>query len=133
MKGRIFYVYTLCFPDGLVFYVGKGVGKRIHNHESEARSGVQSKKCDIIRSIWANGEQIIKNIVFETYNESEAYEEERRQISLFGRDTVANRTNGGGGSKVLTAEEDYSQLLCECKMCRQMPQIAEWLVAQRDV
>lgn len=39
-----FYVYTLAYPDSKVFYVGKGTGKRIDDHEREARKGVQSYK-----------------------------------------------------------------------------------------
>ena len=33
-----FYVYTLAYPDGKVFYVGKGSGYRIDQHEMEART-----------------------------------------------------------------------------------------------
>src|SRR5260221_10494808 len=50
-----YYVYTLSKPDGTIFYVGKGRGNRILQHENEARRGVKSTKCDIIREIWANG------------------------------------------------------------------------------
>lgn len=45
------YVYIYAYPDGRVFYVGKGKGNRILDHEAEARKGINSRKCDIIRSI----------------------------------------------------------------------------------
>ena len=31
-----YYVYTLAYPYGEVFYVGKGIGDRLHRHEYEA-------------------------------------------------------------------------------------------------
>jgi len=32
------YVYVLCRANGTPFYVGKGVGRRVFSHESEART-----------------------------------------------------------------------------------------------
>ena len=56
-----FYTYELV--DSLtdeVFYVGKGTKARMDMHEWETRKGVQSTKCEKIRSIWASGGHIIK-------------------------------------------------------------------------
>jgi hypothetical protein len=69
-----YYVYTLAYPTGKIFYVGKGTGDRIHQHEYEAaRLGKASsyyysnaEKHAVIREIWAKGEQVKKEIVFET-------------------------------------------------------------------
>ena len=43
-----YYVYTLAYPDGTVFYVGKGSGNRIQHHEQEALRGHDCPKCDLI-------------------------------------------------------------------------------------
>lgn len=87
-----FYVYTHAYPDNFInaegldvsnaiFYVGKGTGDRIFGHETEARSGVVTKKCDVIREIWAQGREVVKAIVFETDDEQEAYKVERILIN----------------------------------------------------
>ncbi len=95
-----FYVYTLAYPDGNVFYVGKGSVKsrkslrdRIEDHEVEARQGVQSPKCDIIRKIWAQGLEIQKPIVYETDSEEEVLRYEYALITLMSGN--GNLTNYG--------------------------------------
>lgn len=132
MSKRKFYVYLLCRPDNSVFYVGKGRDYRIDRHEVEARSGVQSPKCDVIREVWQSGGQIIKKKIFETDNEAEEYAEEVRQVSIHNFENLTNRTNGGGGVKALTFEEDIEQTICNCRFCAQTPEIAEYLAYQRD-
>lgn len=67
-----YYVYTLAYPDGRVFYVGKGSSNRVHMHEIEAKRGYHAKRHEIIRSIWENGGEVLKQIVFETNNERDA-------------------------------------------------------------
>src|SRR5690349_1278384 len=61
-----FYVYILSRPDGRPFYVGKGSGRRIFDHDSEARSGHQCHKCNVIRKIWQQGGQVQRHTVFTT-------------------------------------------------------------------
>jgi hypothetical protein len=70
------YVYALAYPDGRIFYVGKGTGDRILEHEAEARKGGTSRKCEIIREIWARGERVekAKLAFFNTADEALAYE-----------------------------------------------------------
>jgi hypothetical protein len=75
------YVYTLAYPDGRVFYVGKGTGNRIDEHEGEARNGAQSDKCDIIRAIWAQGGEVVKARVAYFPNDAEALQYEHYLIS----------------------------------------------------
>ena len=62
-----YYVYTLAYPNGEVFYVGKGVGNRMYHHEVEAASTARvayrnRKKLEVIREVWASGGQVQKSI-----------------------------------------------------------------------
>jgi hypothetical protein len=98
------YVYTLSYPEsmgGRVFYVGKGKRYRMHHHEWEAKQSDDSRhirnpyKNNVIRKIWANGEQVVKKILayFETHEEACMYE-----IALiFFMDGLTNLTDGGDG------------------------------------
>lgn len=89
-----FYVYTYAYPDGTVFYVGKGRGTRILRHETEARNGVQSTKCEIIRSIWQKGEQVVKKKVAENLLHKEALELESQLILEYGLADLVNKLPG---------------------------------------
>lgn len=95
------YVYTHAYPDGTVFYVGKGTGDRIYQHVSEARRGVDSLKCEIIRSILAKGEKVLREKVAEFDNEQDAFIYEWGLINLiYGYDNLANVCEGGNGGVV---------------------------------
>jgi hypothetical protein len=95
------YVYELIDPrNGEVFYVGKGKGNRIDDHEWEAKTGHPSYKCNKIRSIWDDGHQIIKQKVAEFWDEDAAYEHEEDRIVSIGLDNLTNIT--GGGRRKLT-------------------------------
>lgn len=92
MIQSLYYVYTLADPrDGAVFYVGKGKGDRIKEHEKEARRGVSSPKCNKINEILTAGLQVDERIVARFDNEQEAYAHESLLIAQFG----ACLTNGG--------------------------------------
>src|SRR5712691_11592371 len=99
-----FYVYTLAYPNGEVFYVGKGTGDRLHQHEYEAaRSGKEAsyyynnpEKHAIIRGIWARGEQVKKEILFETDSELDAYAYEWAIINMVHKGSgLANKSTSG--------------------------------------
>jgi uncharacterized ParB-like nuclease family protein len=92
-SSKLFYVYLLLRPDGRVFYVGKGSGNRVHAHEKEARKGCNCYKCNVIRKIWADGNQVIRNIIFQTTKEEEAYQEEARLIEQL-KSTLTNSAPG---------------------------------------
>lgn len=97
-KQKKFYVYTLGYPNGDIFYVGKGTGIRIDSHEREARRGKQSYKCNVIRKIWSEGGQVVKTIMFWTENEDEAYQYEIILIeALGGVEALTNLASGGKG------------------------------------
>ncbi len=95
MRGR-FYVYELVDPrDGAVFYVGKGCGARLHQHEREARRGVDHPKNDRIREIWGAGFQVEKRVVRWFRTEAAAFECERKTISRYGQAALCNVHSGG--------------------------------------
>jgi hypothetical protein len=79
-----YYVYALAYPDERIFYVGKGQGNRIDKHEMEARQGVQSVKCDIIRGIWAEGKEVVKRKLAFFDSENDALRHEISLISSLG-------------------------------------------------
>lgn len=91
-----FYVYTLTDPrDGEVFYVGKGSGHRIDDHEAEARKGVHSRKCRRIRDIWDDGHKVQKAIASWHEDENAALSVEQMLIAKIGLDNLTNVLPGG--------------------------------------
>lgn len=89
-KPQTWYVYTYSFPDDTVFYVGKGTGNRINNHEDEAVRGCDCRKCITIREIWASGMPIKKRIVFETLIEKDALVREEELIQEYSSEHLTN-------------------------------------------
>jgi len=87
---KTWYVYTYAFPDGTVFYVGKGNHARIDDHEREARNGCDCDKCRIIRQIWKSGHPVQKRIVFETFVEAEALVQEHSLIERYAGPQLTN-------------------------------------------
>lgn len=58
-----FYVYILRRPDGQPFYVGKGINRRVFDHEAEARLShpigeSNPFKCNVIRKIIREGGEV---------------------------------------------------------------------------
>jgi hypothetical protein len=106
----MYYVYTLAYPDGRVFYIGKGTGDRIERHEQEARGNARERnpfKCNVIRKIWADGGQVVKTILAYFDTEQDAHMYEIALISLM--DGLTNLTNGGEGISGLIHSEDARQ------------------------
>jgi hypothetical protein len=91
----LWYVYHLCYPIGRPFYVGKGIGSRMYQHEKEALGGVESYKCRVIRRIKSKGQQICYRVVFITPDEKEAYEYEVLEIARIGLNRLTNVNPGG--------------------------------------
>lgn len=105
---RRHYVYTLSYPDGRVFYVGKGRGDRILDHEAQAKRGVKSEKCDIIRDIWRQGGEVVKRKVafFESDEEAQVYEQALIS-SLGGLTNIAPGSSRIKAVKVSSADRAY--------------------------
>lgn len=78
---RPWYVYYHAYPDGRKFYIGKGTGKRLFDHEAEARTDCECEKCQVIRGIWASGGFVQKGFLFETFDETEALQWEKKEIA----------------------------------------------------
>lgn len=93
-----YYVYTLCYPDGTVFYVGKGQGNRIDRHEYEAKRVplIKTHKCNVIRKVWASGGHVVKKKLAHFHTEEDAYIYEIALI--FFMNGLTNITNGGKGA-----------------------------------
>lgn len=93
-QGKRFYVYLLCKPSGKPFYVGKGTRNRVDMHEREAQGGCGCHKCRTIRKIQRQGKQIVKQIIFETDNEIQAYKYESDLIDTIGLCFLTNQKPG---------------------------------------
>jgi hypothetical protein len=92
-----YYVYTLAYPDGTVFYVGKGKNDRLKQHVTEAKRGVRSPKCDVIRQILSKGGRVKTEVVQSGLTNEEAINLEIQLIQQYGRANLTNRTNGARG------------------------------------
>ena len=91
IQGR-FYVYELIRPDGHTFYVGKGMKRRVFEHEAEARRNhpigeANPFKCNVIRKIVREGGRITYRIdaVFDQENEIHCLEREAALIEKYKR------------------------------------------------
>lgn len=89
---RVHYVYLLRMPDGEAkfggfgtpFYVGIGQGMRLFAHEEEARNPASGgAKVETIRSIWANGGEVVRTI--DSIHAVEPWDREEELINSIGR------------------------------------------------
>lgn len=77
-----YYVYALCKPNGDVFYIGKGKGKRINHHFQEYHlKRSNSRKNKTIRKY---GNSVKREILCYFDTEDRAYEYEEWLISYYG-------------------------------------------------
>jgi hypothetical protein len=89
-----YYVYALTNPiTNVVFYIGKGSGKRYAVHLNEKKSNTENKKkYAVIKHLKNKGLTPDIKIISYFENESEAYDLEKRLIQFFGRQGLD--TNG---------------------------------------
>lgn len=86
MSEQPHYVYVLCRPDGIPFYVGKGVRLRALQHEADARTTrTLTHKLNVIRSLHARGFNVAYRIDSSFDDEPTALARERALIAQIGR------------------------------------------------
>lgn len=96
---KTYYVYKLIDPrDNKVFYVGKGKGRRMHEHEMPSNLKKLHPKCDIIKAIHAASLKVVKEIAKDSLTNDQAYRLEMKLIKELGRGNLTNRTDGGAGA-----------------------------------
>jgi hypothetical protein len=92
------------WPDGHPFYVGKGLGQRVLEHEAEARNTTRlTHKLNVIRSLFRNNLPIHYRLDSFFDDEMEALARERLLIQTIGRHDLGtgpltNQTDGGEGT-----------------------------------
>lgn len=94
----IWYVYELIDPvNGATFYVGKGKGARVDQHEKDAAKSTEvcSKKIRKIKDIWACGLKVSKRFNAFFWDEQAAYDHETDLIDEYGLENLTNILPGG--------------------------------------
>lgn len=98
---NLFYVYHLIHKEtNKVFYVGKGKGNRLNDHQKIAfHKNSQSKSYLYrkIRKILSVGDSILAVKIYETNDEIDAFKKEVEEIKRIGRKNLCNATDGGEG------------------------------------
>lgn len=99
MKNRSLYVYVLRHPNGVPFYVGKGLARRAKQHLTQSHNQFVNR---IISKIRRSGCEPMVEFVFETVDESLVNAKEVELIGFYGRRNngtgcLANLTDGGEG------------------------------------
>jgi len=95
-----FYVYALFREDGRVFYIGKGRGRRLADHEMAARRGDRGYRNAVIREMQARGIELIRTKIHDGLTEDVAHAYEIALIAAIGRHPhgpLTNLTDGGEG------------------------------------
>jgi hypothetical protein len=89
-----FYVYQLSDELDCPFYIGKGQGQRVHEHEREARLGCDCPRCDVIHAVWARGAAVNVSVLYATNDERDAYAHEARLIDVAGLEKLTYKRPG---------------------------------------
>lgn len=101
------YVYELIDPrDGAVFYIGKGTGRRMYQHERDVMRGKtkNAAKTGRIAEILAAGLRVVCRVLAVFTSDAEAFKAERQFIAAHA--DLTNATAGGGGSRTGATKQD---------------------------
>jgi hypothetical protein len=125
-----FYVYALARPDGSYFYIGKGSGRRVQDHEKHARAGDVGLKNHIIRKIWRDGGSVGRVMLATEVTMERANAIEAEWISRLGRidlgnGCLANHTTGGDSRH--THDMTTREILSVKAKAQMTPEAREWL------
>ena len=105
-----YYVYGLVDPrNGQFFYIGKGTGNRVFEHERESMTSPESEKLKLrtISEIKSAGMDVIKIIINSDLTESEAFAAEASLINAFnyvGKNKLSNIVSGHHSTEALSVE-----------------------------
>ncbi len=109
-----YYVYHLIDPStDITFYVGKGCGRRVYQHEILAKAGIKSNNnghlFNKINKILRTCGSISYKLVLENVDEETAKIREKDEIKRIGRfdlhlGPLCNLTDGGDGNPNLSPE-----------------------------
>ena len=106
-----YYVYGLIDPrNNKIFYIGKGTGNRVFEHERESLNNPNNEnlKLKTISDIKAAGFEVEKIIINSNLTEPEAFAAEAALINVFNyitNDGLTNIASGHHTSGVLSVEE----------------------------
>ena len=117
-SGEKYYVYLLINPTtGLIFYIGKGKGKRVSHHYKAYinGNGINEAKNKHIHEVVKSGLKPIEFIFEDNLSEKEAFSLERNLILRLSDYGITNITNG-----VLDEVERY-KILAQIDVDRIIP------------
>ena len=106
-----YYVYGLIDPrSGKVFYIGKGTGNRVFEHERESLTNPNSEKLKLktIAEIKAAGYEVEKIMIHSGLTETEAFAAEAALINMFQylqEDGLTNISAGHHSVGAMSVEE----------------------------
>lgn len=117
-----YYVYGLIDPrTNQIFYIGKGSGNRVFEHERESLNSPDSDKLKLktISEIQALGLKVKKIIINNKLTETEAYAAETALINVFNYVSDAGLTNIASGHHFTEAlsVEDFEKIYGAQELC----------------
>jgi len=110
-----FYVYGLIDPrSNQIFYIGKGTGNRVFEHERESLGNPDSEKLKLktISEIKAAGLDVLKIIINSSLTEAEAFAAEGSLINAFNyvSDVKLSNIVSGHHSTEALSVDDYERI-----------------------
>ena len=110
-----YYVYGLIDPrNNRIFYIGKGTGNRVFEHERESISAPDSEKLKLktISEIKSMGLDVVKIIINSNLTEAEAFAAEASLINAFNYTSDIKLTNivAGHHSSAALSVEDFESI-----------------------